>query len=128
MRSFALLILLLCASFLHAQKPDRAAFKNGTFLLVDKEHGNAIIERKGSKQIEYGEGSRLKVSFKVRWVDACTYTLEVKKVLENPKEIPLPDGMILTVRILETTENSYRQRSTSNLYDLVLESEMVRVK
>lgn len=127
MKVIALLLALLRASLLHAQ-PDCAAYKNGTFLLVDKEHGNSIIERKGSKQVEYGEGSQLKLSFKVRWVDACTYTLELNKVLENPKGITLPDGMILTVQILETTVNSYRQRSTSDLYDLVVESELIRVK
>ncbi len=97
-------------------------------MIIDTETGNSIIERKGSKQIEYGEGSGLKLKFKVKWIDDCTYTLELKKVLENQKKIELPEGMILTVEIIETKEKSYIQKSSSNLYDMVLKSELIKIE
>ena len=102
-------------------------FKNGKFIIIDAEHGNSNIERKGSKQIEEGEKSGFKATFKVKWIDECTYTLTLNKVLKNPNKLDVSDNMILTVQIIETKENSYIQRATSNLFDMVLESEMIRV-
>ena len=103
---------------------DCSKFRDGKFKIIDDEAGNSIIERKGSKQMEFGEGSGLKLEFKVNWVNACTYTLELKKVLENPDKLQFPEGMILTVEMIEIKENSYVQRSTANMFDMVVVSEM----
>ena len=128
MKNVILFALICFSTIAHGQMNDCEKFKNGKFKIVDAEVGHSIITRKGSKQIEYGEGSELKIEFKVKWLDECTYTLELKKVLENPNQIELPEGMILTVEIIETKENSYVQRSTSNLYDMVLESELIKIE
>ncbi|KAB1066066.1 hypothetical protein [Salibacter halophilus] len=128
MRNLIVLVLICFSTVTFGQTNECKKFKNGKFKIIDAEVGNSIITRKGSKQIEYGEGSKLKLEFKVKWVDDCTYTLELKKVLENPNNIELPEGMILTIEIIETKENSYVQKSTSNLYDMVLESELIKIE
>lgn len=120
------LIGMVQASF--GQVDDCGKFRNGKFEIIDPQYGNSIIERKGDEQVEYGSGSGLKLRFKVEWVGECVYTLQLKKVLKNPKGYVLPKEMILTVEIIEMKENSYVQRSTSNLYDKVVESELVRME
>lgn len=106
MKNLLLLVLICLSTFSFGQENECEKFKNGKFKIVDTKVGNSIIERKGSNQIEYGERSDLKLKFKVRWLNDCTYTLELKKVLENPNNIEFPEGMILTVKIIETRENS----------------------
>ncbi len=128
MKNLVLLILICISTVVFGQDNECKKFKNGKYMIIDTETGNSIIERKGSKQIEYGEGSGLKLKFKVKWIDDCTYTLELKKVLENQKKIELPEGMILTVEIIETKEKSYIQKSSSNLYDMVLKSELIKIE
>lgn len=128
MKNLIVLVLICFSTVAFGHMNECKQYKNGKFKIVDPEVGNSIITRKWSKQIEYGERSKLKLEFKVKWVNDCTYTLELKKVLENPNEIELPEGMILTIEIIETKENSYIQRSTSNLYDMVLESELFKIE
>ena len=110
------------------QTKDCEKFKDGKFKIEDSEFGDSYIDRKGSQQTEYGEGSELKLQFKVKWLNTCTYTLELKKIIENPNNLELPEGMILTVEIIETTENSYFQKSSSNLYEMVVESEVMKLE
>ncbi|MEP5256447.1 MAG: hypothetical protein ABJQ39_15405 [Winogradskyella arenosi] len=128
MKNLIALVLICFSTVTFGQTNECKKFKNGKFKIVDAEVGNSIITRKASKQIEYGEGSMLKLEFKVKWLNDCTYTLELKKVLENPNKIELPEGMILTIEIIETKEKSYIQKSTSNLYDMVLESELLKIE
>ena len=128
MKNLILLVLICISTVVFGQENECEKFKNGKFKIVDAEVGNSIIERNGSKQIEYGEGSKMKLQFKVKWLDECTYTLELKKVLENPNKIKLPEGMILTVEIIETKEKSYIQKSSSNLYDMVFECELIKIE
>ena len=128
MNPIVLLILLCPCTTALAQDLDCEKFKNGKFELIDEEYGNAIIERKGKKQTEFMENTGLKIQLKVEWLDACTYTLELDNVLENPNSLPLPEEMILTVKIIETKANGYIQTSTSNLSDLKMTRELVRIK
>lgn len=128
MRSCFIGILLLFSASAFGQKLACENFRDGKFEIVDPAIGKSTIERKGSYQLEYGEASELKLEFKVEWLNECTYTLELENVLENPAGIDLPEGMILRVEIIETKENSYIQKTSSNFYDMVLESEMFRIE
>lgn len=121
------LTLLLVFVSVAAQEKTCSDFKNGKFQLRDERAGNSTLEREGARQVEYSERSKVKLAFKVEWLDPCTYTLELVEVLENPNRIQLPEGMILTVEILQTKEKSYIQRSSSNLYSMVFESEIFRL-
>lgn len=125
---YLLLGFFLCISFtVFGQEMDCKKFKNGTFKLEDAQVGNSLIERKGSKQIETAEGGLVKFKFKVKWLNECTYTLELKKVLAYPKDAPPVEDFILTVEIIEVKENSYIQKSSSDKFDYVVESEMILI-
>jgi len=59
--------MLICiSSVTFGQKTECKNFKNGKFKIIDTKVGNSIIERKGSKQTEYAERSKLKLEFKVK--------------------------------------------------------------
>lgn len=128
MRKIFLILLLVMSIGVFAQQPECVKFKNGKFKIPDSELGDSYIIRDGSRQIEYADKSNIKLEFRVKWLDDCTYTLKLKKILENPDKVKLPRGLIITVKIIEVRENSYLQRTTSNLYDLVLEKEMIKME
>ncbi len=128
MKSLIVVILICISTVLVGQEVDCKKFKDGKFKIVDADRGDSIIERYGSRQIEYGDASKLKLEFKVKWLDDCSYTLELKRVIENPNEIPLPDNMILTIEIVKTSENSFTMVSSSNLYEMVMETEVFKIE
>ncbi len=128
MKNIILGLLICLSTIAFGQELECKKFKNGKFKLYDKHSGMTIIERKGSTQTEYGEAFKVKAQFKVKWLSDCSYTLVLKKVLENPNNLPFPEEMILTVKIIETKENSYIQQTSSNLFDKILEGEMIRIE
>ncbi len=97
-----------------AQQQDCKRFKNGKFKQTNSTGDVWIIERKGSKQIEYSDFYNVRLRFKIKWIDDCTYTMKLRKVLENPDNVLLPEGMNATVQITETKNKSYSQKTTSN--------------
>ena len=122
------MILLFLSANAIGQFKECDHFRNGKFQITEENMENSIIERNGDVQIEYGEFSQLKVELKVSWVDDCNYTLELVQVLENPKGINVSMGMMLYVEIIETKENSYIQKTSSDINDFVSISELVRVE
>lgn len=128
MKKFLIVFLVSLSTYLNGQDLDCEKYKNGKFKIIDPEFGNSIIERKGSSQIEYGERSKLKLEFDITWINDCSYTLELSRVIENPGNFKIPEGMILTIQILETKENSYIQESSSNLFEMVRKTEMIRIE
>lgn len=128
MKSLITIFLTCFSTCLFGQKLECRRYENGKFKIIDPEVGNSIIERNDSTQIEYGEDSKLKLEFDVKWINDCTYTLELSRVIENPENIQLPEGMILTIRILETKQNSYVQETSSNLFSMVRKTEMIRIE
>lgn len=53
------------------------------------------------------------------WLDECTYTLSIHKVLRNPRKQTFDPGLVVKVEIIGTDSDSYVQRSTAEGYDLV---------
>lgn len=127
MRSFIISILLVASGYAFAQQKCKS-LKNGKFMIVDSISGNTHIERKGSKQIEFIEASKLKIELKVKWINDCTYVLTFNKFLENPTNVTLPEDMILTVEIIEPKEKSYLQKSSSNLFKDQFECEVLVIE
>jgi len=128
MRILSLFLLLFLSSLLYGQNIDCEKFKDGKFKILDEEYGTYYLERKGSKQIEYSEGTRRKVEMKVKWINDCIYTLELVKVLENPDSIFFDTDMILTIKIIEVKDNSYIQQTTAENVDFMMESEVIKVE
>lgn len=110
------------------QMKDCQEFEDGYFIvnegLIGKKY---IIKRKGDKQIETDPDGTVFI-FNVDWLNECSYTLELEEIAKNPHNINWQERQVITVNILETTEDGYKQRSVSNQDDLVFEKEMVKVK
>lgn len=125
MKNLFIASLLLFTGYTFAQpQMDCEKFKDGKFMIPDDGLGASYIERKGDRQVEYGEGSGLKLAFKVEWVNECIYILTLTEVIENPTDMELPLGSTLKVEIIEVKANSYIQRSTMPGIQDVFESEM----
>ena len=122
--TLVLLIGIMSSSF--GQELNCNRFKNGSFKLMDSLSGNTIITRQGKSQIEFNSLLNLRVKFKVKWIDDCTYELKYKKVLDNPNNIELSKKMILTVKIIETRKKSYIQEVSSNVSDLIIRNEVFK--
>lgn len=112
-----------------AQPMDCAKFKNGRFKITDANAGGVyVLDRRDDYQVENNPKLKQTLRFKVRWLNDCTYTLKLDKVLRNENNLPIPDNFILTVKITSTTANSYFQETTSNAYSFVYKSEVVKIQ
>ncbi|MES2779756.1 MAG: hypothetical protein V4651_07625 [Bacteroidota bacterium] len=102
-------------------------FKNGVFKLMDKEAGTSYIIRNGDTQMEIAEGKTDTSVLAVNWINDCTYTLTPsKKILDEYPSLPKNAQMKIT--IIQTTDSSYVQTSTSNFSDMVITNEVIRMK
>lgn len=122
------LLIFILTLGLHAQSLDCKKFRNGKFKST-LEGRTAIIERSGSIQKEYFINLKdsLKISFDVKWLDDCTYTLTPTK--ESFEKYPrLPQNALITVKITNTTPNSYTQNSTSNFINKTIVSEVIKIQ
>ena len=110
-----------------AQTVDCYKYKTGKFRIADPHAGGInIIERNANYQVETMDALKVKVRFNVTWVDDCTYTLTIDKILRNENHIDLP-RMELRVTIVETTKDGYIQESASNLYPGSYRSTVTRI-
>jgi len=127
----ALLILFFsfAAAQAFCQAPECYRFKEGKFKIVDTNAGGiTIIDRRGNYQVENNEGMKATLKFKVTWIDDCTYTLKLDTILRNENKIAFPKDMILKVKIIVTAKNYYTQESSSNRYDAVYKSDVVKIQ
>jgi len=110
---------------IQAQTPNCSQFHDGTFILEDSVSGITHIERIGNVQIEENEkmGSRSKLQ--VEWLDDCTYTLQLMS-READEGMHGLEELILTVKIIETKDNSYIQQTSANLSPMILEGEIFK--
>jgi hypothetical protein len=118
MRKLFLGLLLFVTFKSVGQNLDCKKFREGKFKIVDLMAGTTIVERKGSKQTEYAVNSRMRLEFKVKWIDDCTYTLKLKKITENPDNVQWSRKVKKTkviVKIVETKENSYVMKAYSKI-------------
>lgn len=128
MRVFITLVFFGWSMIGLAQHQDCKRFKNGNFKQTDSTGEVWMIERKGSRQTEYSDFYKMKLRFKVKWKDECTYTLKLKKILENPDNQPFPKGLVVTVHMSEVKEKSYSQTATSSLTNKTLKSQVTVIK
>ena len=128
MKSIVFGLLMSIFGIAFGQESECYKFKTGKFEIHSTRHGTTEIVRKRSKQVEYSEAAQLKLVYKVKWLDDCTYTLVLKKILQNPHDILLSKEVVLTVKIVQTKENSYWHKTTSNLSDYVLEGEIFKIE
>lgn len=128
MKVFITMVLLGWGMIACAQQSDCKRFKNGKFKQEDSTGEVWMVERKGSKQIEYNDFYKMKLRFKVKWKDECTYTLKLKKILENPDKQPFPEDLVVTVNITDTKDKSFNQTATSSLTGKSLKSKVTVIE
>lgn len=126
MKKIILSISIYASYSLHSQNLTCNDFKNGKFELINKEIGNSIIIRKGNKQQEKMLNEKRFTTYRVQWIDDCTYMLTLTRKTKR-KYPELPKNACLTVKIISTSKNSYIQTSTSNFSDMELTNEMIRL-
>ena len=116
-------ILLICLltfviSIANAQQLDCYKFKEGKFRINDARAGGVIIaERKGGYQTESMEALKAIVRFKITWLNDCSYTLTLDKVLRNENKVSFPNNLTVNVKIVAVDTNGYTQETTSSITD-----------
>ena len=125
-----IVLFFLCNGFVsNSQTVDCFKFKDGKFKINDTNLGGIyVIERTGKFQVENIAGLKLTLRFKVAWLNDCTYALKLDTILRNENNLPFPKEMIVKVKIIKTTKNSYFQETTNNLNSAVNKSEVIKIQ
>ncbi|PCH66517.1 MAG: hypothetical protein COC01_07815 [Bacteroidetes bacterium] len=102
--------------------------KTGKFKLVSEESGTTIITRTAKEQVEINKDFNVKVRYKVKWLNACTYQLFDAKIYEGDDYFEGKKTDTLTVKITEISNDFYKISTTSNFSDLSLEVKLAIIK
>ena len=109
-------LLLISGATVFSQTPDCSKFREGKFRIADTRAGVVTIaDRRGGYQTESSEALKAIVRFKITWLDNCTYTLRLDKVLRNENKIDFPYNMEVHVKIITTGTDSYTQETSSSM-------------
>jgi hypothetical protein len=117
-------ISFLSTGLAHSQTTKCNGFKNGTFKLIDNGH-STIIKRSGAEQSEFFDGAKNPTTYKVNWINDCTYVLTPNQDVFD-KYPAMPKNAQLTVRIISTTDSSYTQVSASNFFDRTFTATVIK--
>lgn len=111
---------------LKAQSINCRQFRTGTFSITSNGK-TTIIKRYSNRQLEYFDHATKPITFHLKWIDECTYTLkpEASFFKNNPEA---PKNSLLTVVITKASQNSYTMRATSNFSDDVMVAEVKTIK
>ena len=110
------LLCIACGLASEGQTPDCGKFHEGKFRIADTRAGVVTIaDRNSIYQTESSETLKAVVRFKISWLDNCSYTLRLDKVIRNENKINFPSNMEVKVKIIQTSDNSYTQETTSSL-------------
>jgi hypothetical protein len=123
---FIFILFVVCSfSKLNAQTLDCAKFKEGIFKM-EYNGGPLTIKRFGNVQGEYyGKAKVPTMTFVVKWLDDCTYTLAHDA--KTHKKFPeLPGNAMITVKITKIEGETYEYTSISNFSDLVIKSKITK--
>ncbi len=121
-----LLVFLMISIVALGQKKECDQFREGYFKIEDSITGVSLLHRFGNKQKEYNSISKMKLELSVEW-SACGYKLTLDKIVDNPYDIDVDTPFSIDVAMLETTENSYLQKSTSPFSDMVIQTSVQRI-
>lgn len=134
MKVSGIVIGLLLISFLSAQAQEQkkletcADYRDGHFMVKENFVGKKYtIKRDGDTQIETDPDGTV-FRFDVDWIGECTYTLTLEEIQNNPNGIKWMEDQVITVEILNKTEEGYIQQSKSDSDNLVFEKEMIKIE
>ncbi|ARS40240.1 hypothetical protein CA265_11490 [Sphingobacteriaceae bacterium GW460-11-11-14-LB5] len=121
--SFVFLILF---NFASAQSVNCRKMREGVFKMVTRGIPTTI-KRYKNYQLEYFNNATKPITFKIQWIDDCTYTLkpDASAFLKYPQ---IPRNALITVRITKTYENGYTMKTTANFNNKTMVGEVIKVK
>jgi len=104
-------------------------FHEGKFKIIDNLNGTTTyITRKNNIQTEVNNDIGYRIKLRVNWLNDCKYTLKLIEVLENKTNVPTDTSIVLTVEIIESKENSYIQKTTTNKDNQFYGSEVIKIE
>ena len=106
--------------------PDCKRFRNGSFIILSKK-AITNIKREGNRQLEWQTGKTIPDTFRVQWLNDCSYRLFPSKSYIEEYHVPRPDASI-TVDILTTSLSSCHIHVSANFTNKTMEAEMVNGK
>lgn len=107
--------------------PDCSKFHTGKFKIVSPDDlRTVIIERTKDLQIETQLQDKSVTKMSVEWVDDCNYILRYIEST-NPKMDEYA-GTELRIKIMETTNDSFKFKATMEGVDYIMIEEMVQIK
>ena len=122
------MLLLLPASHVFCQPFNCSAFREGRFRTADSRVGAIVItERNSMYQTESTETLKLSIRFSISWQDNCSYTLTLDKVIRNENKVDIPSNLTVTVKIIETTSQTYIEEITSSMANGSYRAEVKRL-
>jgi hypothetical protein len=127
MRFITVFLMSLVAVPMLSQQHDCRQHRDGKFLLSDPQGGDWTIERKGKRQIEYSEFYKVKLRFRVKWLDETTYELRLRKVLENPEGHDFPKGLKLTATMSKCNAKGYVRKAVGHPSGATMNSQVKRL-
>jgi hypothetical protein len=125
-----IILVFVMVSFItgFAQLTDCFKFKEGKFRIADTRAGVVTIaERRGGYQTESSETLKAVVRFKITWLDNCSYTLKLDKVIRNENKIDFPTNLEIHAKIIATAGKSYTQQTASTLTNGTYNVEVVKI-
>lgn len=107
--------------------PDCLRFHTGKFKILDSDGKvSTIIERTKDHQIETNSRNNTQTNMAVKWLDNCTYVL--KYIESTDPEMDEYTGKELRIKIMETTNNSFKFKATMEGVDYIMIEEMVKIE
>jgi hypothetical protein len=125
MKLTQILIFILITFSCSSQDINCNRFHVGKFKNIDKNSGTTFITRDSTFQTEINNDIGYSVKLAINWENECSYKLRLIRILENKRNFPVDTTLVLTVQIIETKQESYRQKTTSNKSSIVYESEII---
>ena len=128
-RSILFILLLLPAVMVFSQPPDCSKFREGKFSTADTRVGAIVItDRRSGFQTESTEALKLIIRFSISWQDNCSYTLKLDKVIRNENKVDIPANLVVNVKIVETSANSYIQELSSSMTNGAYRTEVIKTE
>lgn len=118
----SIISIVLTTAFLFFMETNCSTIKTGKFRLRAEGSNTTIITRTSEEQLEVSEGLGVEISYKVNWLDNCSYQLYDANLIKGDIQFLGNKTDTLTVLILEVTNKEYRVRTTSNFSELVAET------
>lgn len=113
--------------FCFSQAGNCSIAREGRFELMSPTSGKTIIERTATTQHETNASIQMEASYKITWVNDCTYELRERKLIKGDPAFEGKPSDVLRVQITKVEGKRITISVSSNFSDQVVEREIVKV-